>query len=88
MDKLGKIRRQHLKERLKISKIAKFESDLVKTGDDIAPQSGEILQTFVWWGHKLRPLNTHQFKFGNLTNFKALFPVVLTGFSSLDNVKS
>ena len=45
---LGKIRRQHLKERLKISKIIKFESDLVKAGDDITPQSSEILQTFVW----------------------------------------
>ena len=41
VDKLGKICRQHWKERPKISKIAKFESDLVKPGDNIAPQSGE-----------------------------------------------
>ena len=34
---------------LKASKIAKFESDLLKTNEDIAPQSREILQTFVWW---------------------------------------
>jgi len=61
VDKLGKIRRQHLKESLKMSKIAKFESDLVKTGDDIAPQSGKILQMFVWWGHKPHPLKTHHF---------------------------
>ena len=35
----------------KISKIAKFESDnLLKTNEYAAPQSREILQTFVWWG--------------------------------------
>ena len=34
-----------LKERFKISKIAKFESDLLKTDEDIAPQSRQILQT-------------------------------------------
>ena len=44
MDKFGKIRRHHWKERYKINKIAKFESDLLKTYEDIAPQ------TFVWWG--------------------------------------
>ena len=49
MDKFGKIRRHHWKGRLKISKISKFESDLLKTNKDIAPQSREILQTFVWW---------------------------------------
>ena len=49
LDKLGKIRRHHWKELLKISKIAKFECDLLKTNEDSAPQSREILQTFVWW---------------------------------------
>ena len=47
MDKFSKIRQHHWKECLKISKIAKFESDLLKTNDDTAPQSREILQTFV-----------------------------------------
>ena len=42
----------HWKERFKISKIAKFESDLLKTNEDIASQSREILQTFVWWGEQ------------------------------------
>ena len=46
-------------ERLKISKTTKFESDLLKTNDDIAPKSHEILQMFVWRvggrGHKLAP---------------------------------
>ena len=57
MDKLRKIRRHHWKELLKISKIAKFECDLLKTNEDSAPQSREILPTFVWWGgrHKLAP---------------------------------
>ena len=31
------------------SKIVKFESDLLKTSEDIDPQSREILQTFVLW---------------------------------------
>ena len=50
MDKFGKIRRHHWKGRLKISKISKFESDLLKSYKDTAPQSREILQTFVWRG--------------------------------------
>ena len=48
MDKLEKICWHHWKERLKISKIAQFESDLLKSNEDINPQSREILQTFVW----------------------------------------
>ena len=55
MEKLGKVRRHHRKERLKISKIAKFECDLLKTSEDIASQTGEILQTFVWWGAQTCP---------------------------------
>ena len=39
MDKFGKIRRHHRKERLKIGKIAKFESDLLKAYKDTAPQN-------------------------------------------------
>ena len=42
MDKLGKIRWHHWKQRLKINKIAWFESNLLKTNKDIAPQSREI----------------------------------------------
>ena len=43
-----KIRQYSCKESLKISVVAKFESDLWKTNLDIALQSREIL--FVWWG--------------------------------------
>ena len=46
MDKFGKIRRQHWNERLKISKVAKFECDLLKTNEDTAPQSGAKFQ--IW----------------------------------------
>ena len=36
---------------LKLTKIATFESDLLKINEDIAPQISEILQTFIlWWG--------------------------------------
>ena len=46
MDKFGKIRRHHRKEHVKINNIAKYESDLLKTNEDTAPQSCDILQTF------------------------------------------
>ena len=55
MDKLEKIRLHHRKERLKIGKISKFESDLLKAYKDTAPQSRKILQTFVWWGAQTCP---------------------------------
>ena len=47
MDKVEKICRHHRKEYLKISKTAKFESDLLKTNEHVSPQSREILETFV-----------------------------------------
>ena len=47
-DQLVKIHQYSCKESLKISVVAKFESDLWKTNLDIALQSREIL--FVWWG--------------------------------------
>ena len=56
MDQLGKIRRHHWKERVKISKTAKFESDLLKTKEDTALKSRENLQTFVWWAAQTCPL--------------------------------
>ena len=46
MDKLGKMRRLHWKEGLKISIIAKFESDLLKSNEDTAPPPPQ-LQTFL-----------------------------------------
>ena len=44
MDKLRKIRRHLWKEHPKINKIAKFESDLVKTNEEIAPETREIVK--------------------------------------------
>ena len=43
MDSLAKIHLHHWKDRLKISKVAKFESDRMKTNKDIAPQNRKIL---------------------------------------------
>ena len=40
MDKLGKIRQN----------TGSLKNDLLKTKADIASQSRENLQTFVWWG--------------------------------------
>ena len=87
MDKLGKIRRHHQKERLKMSKIAKFVCVLLKTNEDSAPQSREILQTFVGWGAQTCPPPYHT-NVCNFTNFKALFPVVSTGVPELVYIKS
>ena len=44
MDKFGKIRWQHSKESLKMSKIAKFQSDLLKSNEDTAPQGRDIFE--------------------------------------------
>jgi len=41
------------KSALRMSKIAKFESDKLKTNEDIAPQSRKTLLTFTW--HKFVP---------------------------------
>ena len=72
MDKFGKIRRQHWKERHKISKVAKLECNLLKTNEDTAPQSGAKFQRrFVWWwGTNLSP--TIQTSV-NFRNFAALY---------------
>ena len=69
MDKLGKIRGHHWKERLKIRKFAKFESDLLKTNECISPQSREILQTLDGGRYKLAPPpfpHTYVFRFSQL----------------------
>ena len=65
MDKFGKICQHHWKERLKINKIAKFESDLLKNSEEIAPLIHEISQTFVWGGggSKLALQHTNNGKF-------------------------
>ena len=55
-DQLAKIHRYFYKERLKISKLTEFESDMSQTSEDIAPQSREILQSFLGCGDKLCPL--------------------------------
>ena len=54
-DKFGKIRRHHSKERLKISKIPKFEHDLLKTNEDTPPQSRKMLQTLYGGGQVCAP---------------------------------
>ena len=63
MDKFGKICQHHWKERLKINKIAKFESDLLKNSEEIAPLIHKISQTFVWGGLKTCPQHTNNGKF-------------------------
>ena len=80
MDQSGKICLQHWKERLKISKIAKFESDI--------RYSCENLQTYCEIS-RLKPAGSYiltrfkriTLKLGSFTNLKALFPAELTVFS-------
>ena len=50
MDKLGKHPWISLERAPLTSKTAKFESDLLKTNEDIASQRREILQTLVYGG--------------------------------------
>ena len=35
---------------LTLVNLPRVKSDLLKSNEEIAPQSREILQTFVWWG--------------------------------------
>ena len=65
LSKIGKICLLRWKERLSINKIAKFEIDLLKTNKDIAPQSRNIFEKFVWWGYKLSPHHTTAVNFRN-----------------------
>ena len=67
MDKLAKIHRHRGKERLKISKVTKFESDRMKTNKDMAPQSRKFLYTFVWRGASLCPHHTNVCKISRLS---------------------
>ena len=73
MDKLGKIHPFCWKEDFLISKIAKFANDLLKTNEDIGPQSPKILQMFVLWegGTNLPP--TIQLSV-NFYNFVEVYP--------------
>ena len=50
MDMVGKIFLHHLKEHVKVSTLAKFESDpyILSKCSDIVPQSCMNLQMFVW----------------------------------------
>ena len=53
MDKFGKIRPHHWKEHLKITKIAKFESDLLKTNEDTLLKVAKFYRRLYAGGHKL-----------------------------------
>ena len=74
---LGKIRRHHCKERLKISTIAKFESNLLKFNGDRAPELrnfSDVLSgwSLIGWGVSLRaqfsqPLRSYIFRLGLAT---------------------
>ena len=68
MEQLGKILPDHWKERLKIIKTDKFESDLLKTHEDIALQSCKNLQMFGCQGASLFPHHTNVCSFSIKTN--------------------
>ena len=54
-DQLAKISQHGGKERVKISKAAKFESDLLKTYGDTAPQRRENFTNILYGGGKIAP---------------------------------
>ena len=68
MDMFGKICRHHRKERLEITKIGKFESDLLKAKKDTAHQNSRNFTDVCMvgeggGGHKLVPNHTNVYKF-------------------------
>ena len=68
MDKLRKIRGHHWKERRKISKSAKFESDLLKTNEDInsSSKSRNFNGRLTVGGTNLPPPHTNVCRFSQL----------------------
>ena len=93
MDNFGNIRPHHWKERFKISKIAKFESDLLKAYKDTSPQSREILQMLVWrgGGHKKKWFALHHagvYKFSQLRGAKSPLARIALKFGNFPNSKA
>jgi len=92
MEQLAKIYRHCYKERLQISRLAEFESDMSETSEDTALQSRKIYSTnlpllykhqqnFVaLWSHKFVSIHPITLKLGNFTDFKAFFPALLVDF--------
>ena len=95
MDQLVRIYRHCRKERLKITKLAKFESDMSETSEDIAPQNANVyrrlyetcpppykrLQNFATLrSHIFFSFQAITLKLGTFTGFKAFFPAVLMDF--------
>ena len=80
LDKLGEIRWHHWKEPLKIKDIAKFESDLVKSNKDMAPQlnlkSRNLRHFCMVGGTNLAPTRTNVLL--NFCNFAELYLRSLT----------
>ena len=66
MDQLGKVRQHHWKERLQISQTTKFESDLLKTNEDMAPKSRHFDRRLYGGKHKLAPQHTKACEFSQL----------------------
>ena len=75
MDMFRKICRHHRKERLEITKIGKFESDLLKAKKDTAPQNSRNFTDVCMvgeGGHKLVPNHTNVYKFSQLCRATSL----------------
>ena len=97
MDKFGKICRHHISERLKINKITKFESDLLKAYKDTAPQNSRnftdvcmvgatIIQTSVNFRNFVELylgtlIKTYHFQFRQFDYFWGTLFRVVDGFS-------
>jgi len=74
MDKLEKIHQFRWKERIKFSKIAKFESGLWKTNEDMPPQVATFYRRLYGGGHKLfLPSYPTIQTFVNFRNFAVLY---------------
>ena len=85
MDQLVRIYRHYRKERLKITKLAKFESDMSETSEDIAPQNANVYRRLYggggegWgWGHKLAPTIQTSIKYFQLCRAISLFGFILS----------
>ena len=76
MDQLGKVRQHHWKERLQISQTTKFESDLLKTNEDMAHKSRHFTDVCMAGSTNLPPNIQRSVNFRNFAKLYRKIPKI------------
>ena len=76
MDQLGKVRQHHRKERLQISQTTNFESDLLKTNEDMAHKSRHFTDVCMTGSTNLPPNIQRSVNFRNFAKLYRKIPKI------------